>query len=218
MKIVKKLSMTTVVAAFIALGISTTVPATAASLDFSFTTESGGTGTFTLDTDTAPATEPGLFRPEVTGISYPNAVSDFSFSAPYINVSSVTTDWNVVPSITSDFIGFPSNLGVLSGVSYPPGCITAPGLSCLFNFAGFYSGNLSDLTVLSDDLNSYSRGVGIDFFDPTTKELLIRDNITNFQVVPEPDSALGILAFGMGIVCLLLKRKMNNVRYSVIKP
>ena len=176
MKIVK-LSMATAGAAFIALGVSTTVPATAASLDFSFTTESGGTGSFTLDTDTAPATEPGLFDPEATvlGISYPNAVSDFSFSAPYINLSSVTTDWNIVPSITSDFIGFPSNLGVLSGVSYPSGCITAPGFSCLFNVAVFYSGNRTNLTVLSDEPNSYSRAVGVDFFDPTTQELLIRD-------------------------------------------
>lgn len=217
MKNVKKLSMTTVGAAFIALGISTTVPATAASLNFSFSTESGGTGSFTLDTDTAPATAPGLFRPEVTGVSYPNAISDFSFSAPYINVSSVTTDWNIVPSITSDFIGFPSNLGVISGVSYPPGCITAPGFSCLFNVAVFYSGNRTNLTVLSDEPNSYSRAVGVDFFDPTTQELLIRDEITNLQVVPEPNSALGILAFGIGGVLLLLKRKMSR-KGAAIKP
>lgn len=210
MSIVKKLLIATAGAAFIALGVGTTAPATAASLDFSFTTQSGGTGSFTLDTDTAPATEPGLFSFGFTGISYPNAVSDFSFSAPYINLSSVTTDWNVVPSLTSDFIGEPSNPGVISGVTYPPGCITAPGFSCSFNVTGFYSGNLSERTVLSDDPNSYFRGLVVEQFNPTTREQLISDDITNFQFVPEPDSALGILAFGIGGAVLLLKRKMNR--------
>lgn len=88
--------------------------------------------------------------------------------------------------------------------------ITAPGFDCLFNVAVFYSGNLSERTVLSDDPNSYSTGVGVDFFDPTTRELLIRDNITNIQVVPEPDFALGILAFGIGSAGLLLKRNVQQ--------
>ena len=217
MSIVKKLSMATAGAAFIALGTFGTTPATAASLDFSFTTESGGTGSFTLDTDTAPVTEPGLFSFGFTGILYPNAVSDFSFSSPYINLSGVTTDWSVVPSITSDLIGFPSNLGVLSGVTYPPGCITAPGFSCLLDVSGFYSGNLSDLPVLSDDPNSYSKGLIVEQFNPTTREQIISDDIINFQVVPEPDSALGILAFGIGGALLLLKRKMNRKK-AAIKP
>ena len=60
MSIAKKLSIATAGAAFIALGTFGTAPATAASLDFSFTTQSGGKGTFTLDTDTAPAPEPTL--------------------------------------------------------------------------------------------------------------------------------------------------------------
>ena len=197
-------------AVVLAVGTAGTEPAQAALLDFSFTTVGGNTGSFTLNTDIAPVPGASFGSGFPTGFSYPEAVTNLSFSAPYINLSSVTTDWNIVPSITSDFIGFPSNLGVLSGVSYPSGCITAPGFSCLFNVAVFYSGNRTNLTVLSDKPNSYSRAVGVDFFDPTTQELLIRDEITNLKVVPEPNSALGILAFGVGGALLLLKRKMNR--------
>ncbi|OKH60488.1 hypothetical protein [Scytonema sp. HK-05] len=202
-------------AAFIALLTEGTAPVQAALLDFSFTTESGATGSFTLETDTPPSGEPGIFGPGITGISYPNAVSNFSVSAPYINLSNVTTDFNVVPSITSDFIGFPANLGVLSGVSYPPGCITAPGFTCLFDVAVLYSGNLSELPVLSDNPLSYSRGAGIRFYNPTTQERLLTDDITNFQVVrkqpvPESGSSLSLLAFGIASVGLLLKRNSDR--------
>ena len=212
---IKKLSMAVAGAAFIALLTGATAPVQAALLDFSFTTESGATGSFTLDTDTPSSSEPGIFGPGVTGISYPNAVSNFSVSAPYINLSDVTTDFNVVPSITSDFIGFPPNLGVLSGVSYPRGCITAPGFTCLFDVAVFYSGNLSELPVLSDNPLSYSRGAGIRLYNSTTQERLLTDNITNFQVVrkqpvPESGSSLSLLAVGIGSVGLLLKRKKNS--------
>jgi hypothetical protein len=191
--------------AFVVLGIFTN-PATAALLNFNFTTSSDATGSFTLDTDTLPAFEPALFAPTATGISFPNAVSDFSLSAQYINLSSVTTDFNVAPYITSDLIDFPANLGVLSGVSYPPGCITEPGFTCLFDIAFFYSDDLSKLPILSDNPLSYTKGVGVDFFDPATRELLIRDDITNLKVVPEPDPFLGILTFGIASTGLLIKR------------
>ena len=39
----------------------------------------------------------------------------------------------------------------------------------------------------------------------STSGLVSEDPITNIQVVPEPDSALGILAFGIGGAGLLLK-------------
>ena len=210
----QKLSIAVAAAAFIAVGTVAITPVQAALIDFNFTTAGGATGKFTLNTDTHPSPSPAIFAPEITGISYPNAVSGFFLSAPYINLSSITTDFNVAPSITSDLIGFPANLGVISDVSYPPGCITAPGLSCLFDVAVFYSGNQTELPVLSDNPLSYSRGVVIDFFEPTTKELLIRDNITNFQViskqVPESNSGLSILASVIGGVGLLEKRKMNR--------
>ncbi len=49
MNIVKKLSLASVFGAFITLEALAATPAHAAFLNFSFTTESGGTGTFTLD-------------------------------------------------------------------------------------------------------------------------------------------------------------------------
>lgn len=204
----KKLSMAALGATFIALGTFGTTPASATLLEFDFTTSNGGTGSFTLDTDTVPNPEPVSSGSEPTGITFPNAVSDFSFSAPYINLSSDTVDWSITPSISSDVIGLPANTGVLSGVNYPSGCATPSGISCTSNVAVLYSGNLSEL---SDDPLSY-RGLGFEVIEP-----LIRDNITNFQVqaVPEPDSILGTLAFGIGGVLVLLKYKMNRKKAAV---
>jgi hypothetical protein len=211
----QKLSIALAGVAFTVLGTVSVEPVQAALLDFNFSTISGATGTFTLNTNTAPSPQRAIFRPDVTGIAYLGAVSNFSISAPYVNLSNITTDFDVVPSVTSDLIGFPANLGVVGGVSYPPGCITSQDLTCLFDVALFYSGNQTEQTVLSDNPLSYSRGVGIDFFDPTTNELLIRDNITNFQVVlrqvPE-SNGLSILAGGIGGALLLLKR---NARYTM---
>ncbi|MBD2773554.1 hypothetical protein [Iningainema tapete] len=214
----QKFSPAVAFSTFIAVGTAALAPAQAALLDFSFTTTNGGTGTFTLNTGTSPSAEPAIFAQGVTGISYPNAISNFSISAPYVNLSSVTTDFSVVPSITSAFIGFPANLGVLSSISYPPGCITSPGFTCLFDIAIFYTGNLSELPLLSDNPNSYSTSVAVDFFDPTTQELLVRDFITNFQVVrkqpvPEPNVGWSILTFGIGGLGLLLRHspRQKNV-------
>lgn len=86
--------------------------------------------------------------------------------------------------------------GFESGVNYPSECTTPSGFDCTFNVALLYSGSREEL---SDDPLSY-RGIGVEVNDPTTIELLLRDDITNFQVqvVPESDSALGILALGIG--------------------
>jgi hypothetical protein len=213
----KRLSMAALGAAFIALGTFTTAPATAALLEFNFDTEGGGTGSFTLNTEASPNPETVLFRPGLTGITFPNAVSNFSFSAPYINLSSDTTNWSFAPSVTSDVFGLPANLGVLSGVNYPSGCTTPTSFTCTFNVAVLYSGNLSEL---SDDPLSY-RGIGIEVNDPITIDLLLRDDITNFRVVfrkvvPESDSGLSVLAFGIGGAGLLLKRKMNTKKQVAI--
>lgn len=193
----QKLSLAVAAVSLIALGTVSVEPVQAAILDFNFSTNGGATGTFTLNTNTLPSQSPAIFRPDVTGLAYPGAVSNFSIRAPYVNLSNVTTEFAIVPSVTSDFIGFPPNLGVLSGVSYPPGCITSAGFTCVFNVALFYSGDQTQLPTLSGNPLSYSRGVGIDFFDPTTNQLLIRDNITSLKVVsrqvPESNSALGIL-------------------------
>jgi len=199
-----------IAAAVIAVGTVAADSAQAALLDFNFTTENGATGSFTLDTDTPPSPDPALFRFGFEGFAYPNAVSDFSISAPYLNLSSVTTDYNVVP-LLSDFLGLPGT-GLASGVSYGPGCITAPGLTCRLGLSVSYSGDSSELPVLSDDPTSYSRGLAVSIFE--NSQPLLRESITNFQVVarpiPESDTSLSLLTFGIGSVSLLLKRKISR--------
>lgn len=83
-----------------------------------------------------------------------------------------------------------------------------------------FLGNLSELPKLSDNLNSYFIALGVDFYDSTTRERL-RDDITNLQVVrkqpiPESDSSLGILAFGIAGVGLLLKRNSDRKKLLAI--
>lgn len=195
-----------IAAAVIAVETVTADSSQAALLGFNFTTENGATGSFTLDTDTLPSPDPAIFRFGFTGFAYLNAVSDFSLSAPYLNLSSVTTDFNVVP-LLSEFLGLPGT-GLASGVSYEPGCITAPGLTCKLGLSVSYSGDPSELPVLSDDPNSYSTGLAVSIFENSRP--LLRDSITNFQVVPEPDNSLSVLVFGIGSVSLLLKRKISR--------
>jgi hypothetical protein len=194
-------------ATFIALSTFALAPATASVLKFDFTTQNGGAGTFNLDTNAAPYPETVIFRPGITGITFPNAVSNFSFSAPYVQLNNDTANWSFAPSITADFFGLPSNLGILGGVNYPSGCTTPTSFTCTFNVAGLYSGNLSKL---SDNPLDY-RGIGTEVYDPTTVEIVLRDDFTNFRVqsVPEPDSILGILAFGIGCIIQL---KHNSPR------
>ncbi len=221
----QRLSMAAFGAVFLAVGTAGTAPAQAALLDFSFTTNSGTTGTFTLNTDAAPATDPALFGdptvqgPIVLGISYPGAISNFSLSAPNSNLSIEleTADFDVAPLLTSNILGLPPDLGVLSGAVFPSGCSTG-NFSCLLNVAVIYSGDLLELPVLSDEPNSYSRGLSIDFFNPATQELLNREFISpdNLQVVPEPSLVPAKLAFGIGGAGLLLmKRKMNRKKVAI---
>jgi len=214
----QKLSLAVAGIAIAVLGTVGVEPVQAALLDFNFSTDSGATGAFTLNTNTPASSEKAVFRPDVTGIAYLNAVSNFSITAPYVNLSNITTDFDIVPSITSDLVGYPANLGVLSGVSYPPGCITSPGFKCLFNIALFYSSNQTGQTVLSDNPLSYSKGVGIDFFDPITNKLLVRDAVTNLSVasrqVPEPSNGFSILASGIGGALFLLKRNSGTNKFK----
>lgn len=198
-----------IAAAVIAVGTVAADSSQAALLGFNFTTESGATGSFTLDTATPPSPDPAIFRFGFTGFAYSDAVSNFSISAPYLNLSNVTTDFNVVPFL-SEFIGLPGT-GLASGVSYGPGCITEPGLTCTLGLSISYSGDPLELPVLSDDPNSYSIGNAVSIFEDSRP--LLRDSITSFQVepVPEPDSILSVLIFGIGSVSLLLKRKISRI-------
>lgn len=209
-----------VAAAVIAVGTVAVDSSQAALLDFNFTTESGATGSFTLDTDIPAAPEPALFRFGFTGNAYLNAVSNFSLSAPYLNLDNVTTDYNLVPDL-GDFLGIPGS-GAASGVSYDPGCIIEEGLTCTLGLSISYTGDPSELPALSDDPASYSAGLAVSIFE--NSEPVSRDFITSFQVVPrqpipESDTGLSVLAFGIGSISLLLKRKISKTgKATKIEP
>ena len=215
MSIVKKLSMATAGAAFIVLGVGTTTPASAALLNFSFTTASGGTGSFILDTDTAPDLEPALlFGPDPssepdTGFQYQDAISNFSVSTPDVNLSNVTGDFAVFPSVP--YTTTPSS-GVLSIVGALPNDVD---YYYPFQIDVEYSGNISELPTLSADPLSYPRLFAVDRYNATTGEFLSGDRITNFQVVPDPGSILGTVAFGIGGAGLLLKRQLNTKKAAI---
>lgn len=69
----------TTVGTTLALGIGTTAPASAAQLNFDFTTARQGTGSFTLDTsisDSEPSTTAGLFQNAINNFSYEGAKVD----------------------------------------------------------------------------------------------------------------------------------------------
>ena len=193
--------------------MTTATPAKAALIDFQFTTASGGTGTFTLNTDTKAASIPVILdpsMPEVVGIIYPEAISNYSFSSSYLTFNNFTADWVVAPSITSDFIGLPPEVrGVLSGSTYPSRCTTPPNFTCLLDVAVIYSGNLAD-SVLSDEPLSYSTVLGIDFYDLTAGELGLREDIVSSQVVRSqavPESNYSSSIFASGIACWWWLRK-----------
>ena len=206
----RRLFMAALGVGFLALGtVVGTVPSQAAVLKSSFTTKSGGTGSFILDTDTAPDPNPALyFNPDGStsqGISYPGAISNFSFSGAYTSFSNNSGDFGVFPSIPFA----PNSTGVLSTVDSPAGCLTATDFACSIEIQVGYLGNTSELPVLSTNPLSYFTATDIKFYDSKTGDVLSSDPITNFQVVsvPESDSVLGILAFGVGSAGLLLKRK-----------
>ena len=128
-------------AVVLAVGTAGTEPAQAALLDFSFTTVGGNTGSFTLNTDIAPVPGASFGSGFPTGFSYPEAVTNLSFSAPYINLSSpdVTADFEVAPAITSEFLGLPPGLGVLGGSVSPSGCSRGNPFTCLITVGVLYS-------------------------------------------------------------------------------
>ncbi|WP_375471888.1 hypothetical protein [uncultured Nostoc sp.] len=207
----RRLSMAALGVAFIAMATVPTLPAEAALLEFNFTTKSSGTGTFILDTDTARDPNPALFtNPSgsfTEGISYPGAISDFTFSAPSRSLSNLSGDFGVFPSIPFA----PNSIGVNSGLISPAGCLTAPDYYCSVRIDVQYLGNLSELPVLSTNPLSYFTATDIKLVDPPTGKVLSSDPIISFRAVrvPESDSVLGLLAIGVGGAALLLKRKYS---------
>lgn len=213
----QRLFMTVVGAVLMTLGSGAYASVQAALLDFNFTSVSGVTGSFTLDTDTKSSPQPSVGAgPGLPGILYPNAVSNFFLSSPQLNLNGVTTDYEVVPPATSDRLGLPPGLGVLSGTVYPSGC-SAQNFSCFVTAGVLYAGKLSQLPALSDNPADY-KSLGIEFFDPETAEQinLTPDIYTNFQVVrrqsiPEGSNSLSLLIFGIGSSSLLFKRIQKSL-------
>lgn len=217
----KQLSMMTAGTVFIALGTFGTVPANAALLDFTFTTSSGGTGFFTLNTDAVPDPNPALLLADLEeGIAYTGAISNFSVSSPNVNLSNAIGDYAVFPSLDfSDFLGLPeipSDTRLYSAAYFPTGCITATDSTCPVGLTIAYTGNELALPALSDNPRSYSTVFDIARFDPQTGEFLDNDVIVRFQPVPESSSVPSILTVAIGGASLLLKRKMNKKK-AVIK-
>ncbi len=218
-----------------AVGFGSIAPAQAALLDFSFESESGVKGSFTLDTDAVASDVPGDFG-FGTGTLYNNAVSDFNLSVPErgLNISDETTDYQILdnPTPPPNAPVAPPGAGpqfppgtTLSGVVYPSGCSEGD-FSCRFSVPILYSGDLSELPELSDNVDSYSTQ-RIEFFDinPETQSLEVnreaftssnitsRTNITSRPTtasVPEGNSTFSLFAFGIVSMGLWFRRRLNK--------
>ncbi len=210
----------------LALGNGSITPAQAALLDFSFENEDGVGGSFTLDTDAVASDVPADFG-FGTGILYSNAVSDFDLSVPErgFNFNGETADYQILTNptppppdspVTPPPGGalFPAGI-TLSGVVYPSECSEGV-FTCNFSIPIFYTGDVSQLPELSDDVNSYSTE-RIEFFDfnPETQSLEVkREAFTSSNItvktasVPEGNSNLSLFALGILGGGLLLKRKL----------
>lgn len=211
----------------LALGSGEIKPARASLLDFSFENENGVKGSLTLDTDGEASDVPADFG-FGTGILYSNAVSDFDLSVPErrLNFNGETGDYQILTNPTPpppDSPVTPPPGGALfppgttlSGVVYPSEC--SEGLfTCSFSIPIFYTGEVSELPELSDDVNSYSTQ-RIEFFDinpetqrlEVTREIFTSSNITSKTAsVAEGNSSLGVFGLGIVGVGLLLKRKLK---------
>lgn len=188
-------------------------PAQATKLNFSFTTQSSGIGSFILDTDISPSSEPALFflgnGAVAKGTSYINAVSDFSFSIFGTEIDNPTADFVVYPTVALSPSGFPP----LSSVQTPGGCSISPTVPCTLNVDIAFLGNLAALPELPSDPEAYSLfGVIGDIlpngdFIVSSSVTVISDSPT---AVPESNSALGLLALGLIGMSWSLKRKISK--------
>ena len=205
-----RLSIATITTALIAFSAA---PAGAVLLDFNFTTEQGSTGSFTLDTDSASSstyTAPLIFAEDTGGISYPNAVSDFSFSSTSntVKLSSETADYTVFPTLNgrrevNSLVSYESSLAPTDNPEL--------GSTILVGVLLPYTG---DTPNLSDDPSSYTRGIDNAYIDYLPGgDIIYREQITvlgvSAQPVPEPSSVLGVLAFGI-LGAGLLRNRTNN--------
>jgi hypothetical protein len=211
----------------LAFGTGSITPAEAALLDFSFESE-GVRGSFTLDTDAQASDVPADFG-FGSGILYSNAVSNFNLSESQrgLNFSGETADYQILTNPTpppADSPVTPPPGGALfppgvtlSGVVYPSQCSEGV-FTCNFSVPIFYTGDVSQLPELSDNVNSYSTE-RIEFFDlnPETqrlevnREIFISSNITS-KTASVPEVSLNFSMFTLGILGagFLFKRKLNQ--------
>lgn len=186
------------------LSVSSTVmasPAAAAQLRFSFTTQSGGNGSFSLETDTEAVPEselPIFFTIREGNQAYLGAVSDFSFTSPEASFEGLDADYGVFPAVEfGSLLGVPEVPGAYTAVYAPAGCLFDPTAFCPTEFPIAYTGDLSALPDLADDLSAYVEGFDIASVSPIG--VIGSDPLTSFNVesVPEPGSIAGILLLGM---------------------
>ena len=210
------------------MGTGSITPAQAALLDFSFENENGVKGSLTLDTEAVASDVPADFG-FGTGILYSNAVSDFDLSVPErgLNFNGETADYQILTNPTPP----PPNSPVtpppggalfppgttLSGVVYPSECSEGV-FTCSFSIPIFYTGDVSQLPELSDNVNSYSTE-RIEFFDfnpetqslEVTREIFTSSNITsNTASVPEGNSSFSLFALGILGGGWLFKRELRK--------
>ncbi|MEB3282154.1 MAG: hypothetical protein VKK42_24880 [Lyngbya sp.] len=185
-------------------------------IDFSFTTQSGVTGSFTLDPNTPAASEPsfGVGQPGLEGILYPGAVSNFSLSGLTSPSDSITTDYELIPGFTSDFLpSLPDGTtGILSGAVFPTGCSATVNVFCSATVGVLYTGELAEPPKLSSDPASYPIVLIVETFSPETG-MLQRDLVTSFEVTPrtvsEPTTNATLI--GLGIIGAdILRRRFSN--------
>ena len=209
-----KLSAFSVGTLLAVLGIVTAAPAEAARLKFTFTTEQGGVGSFILDTETEAVPEselPDFFTIREGNQAYLNAVSDFSFSSPYLNFENLDADYGVFPAVDfGPLLGAPDTPGVYTAVYTPAGCLFEPFVFCPTEFPIAYTGNLSELPDLADDPSAYAEGFDIASVDPIGN--ISSDPLTSFSVesVPEPASIAGVLLLGVISLSGSLRKRLSG--------
>jgi hypothetical protein len=202
----------TVGAVFLPLGF-VLAPAQAALLDFSFTTQRGGTGFFTLDTSVENTVE-NQFNPDAFFGNLPNAISGFTFSRMgQTATSDGILKFEATPSGTTFRInsaGYGGGLGPVSQVG-------------LF-FSSPSDPNPSDLNfALPSDPSQY---VPRAYFESFLGYVIFstgggpdNDSITSVSVaahhsgtsVPEPTSTVSLVALGLlGAGCILKKKKASS--------
>ena len=192
---------------FFAIGINS---AQAALLQFSFTTDQDGSGSFLLDTETPVSSEVIPLFDETgeeligEGRNYPDAVSNFFFSSPgagTFNYASV------------DFVLFPPNLvnKFSRGVIGPSQC-NDPAADCPIQLNLDYLGNLAEFPTLSANPENYDL-FAVFGYRAGVAEFTFLENIispSSATAVPAPAVFPGVLAAG-ALGAVYRKRQSKKV-------